>query len=386
MKINKQSLFVAVLLLAAISVPAASKPANTNAAPAAATATNGKPADIMANLFGDPVVAKGKGFEIKRSDMDALTAKFKTIMESQGRPIPPQGALDKIVLNELITQRLLLSKATDVDRAAAAKVVDLQMSNLLSQAGSPDNLEKQFKLRGTTPADYRTELMQLVTANEALKRELNIKITDAEVKEYYTNHPADFEEPEKVHVHHILLLTIDPTTQEPMAQDKKDAKHKQAEDILKQAKAGGDFAKLATQYSEDPGSKDMGGDLPPFDKEGDFAGGRMGPEFTAAAFSLSNNQVSDIVTTDYGYHIIKSYGKTPATKLALNSKIPNTEVTISDRLKDLLAQQKIGNLAQDYIDKMQKESKVEILDQGLKAAMDQDKAAATNAIPVAPIK
>jgi len=381
MKIKmKQSFFAAAVILAGFSLHAASKPA-APVAPAA-TATNAKSGDIMANLFGDPVVAKAKGFEIKRSDMDNLVTKFKTILQSQGRPVPPEDALDKIVLNELITQKLLLSKATDADRAAAAKTVDAQMTNLLAQAGSQDNLEKQFKLRGTTAAEYRNELMQLVTANESLKRELGIKISDADVKDYYTNHPTDFEEPEKVHVHHILFMTMDPTNGEPLPAAAKDAKRKQADDVLKKAKSGGDFNALAKQYSEDSTSRDTGGDLPPFDKDGEFAGGRMVPEFAAAAFSLSSNQVSDVVTTEYGYHIIKSYGKTPATKLALTDKIPNTEITISDRLKDVLAQQKLASQAPAFIEKLQKDADVQVLDPALKAAMDADKASATNAMPL----
>lgn len=374
MNIDMKQIFSAALIaVSVVSLQAASKPASTNAvmAPAAATSTNAKPGDVMTTLFGDPVVAKAKGFDIKRSDIDALVIKFKAVLTSQGRQVPEENVLEKMVLNELVTQRVLLSKATDADRANATKTVNLQVSNLLAQAGSQDALDKQFKIRGTTPADYRKELMDLVTANEALKRELNIKITDADAKDYYNSHPADFEEPEKVHVHHILFLTMEPTSGEQLADDKKQAKHKQAEDVLKRARAGEDFTALAKQYSEDPGSKANGGDLPAFDKEGDFGGGRMGPEFTTAACSLTNNQVSDIVTTEYGYHIIKSYGKTPAKKLALTDKIPSTEITISDRLKDVLAQQKLGTLAAPYLEKIQKDANVEIIDPALKGAMDE---------------
>ena len=73
------------------------------------------------------------------------------------------------------------------------------------------------------------------------------------------------------------------------------------------------------QYSEDPGSKDNGGELPAFPR------GQMVPEFEAAAFSLTNNQISDVVTTQYGYHIIQLLGKTPAKKLALTDKVPMTD-------------------------------------------------------------
>ena len=80
------------------------------------------------------------------------------------------------------------------------------------------------------------------------------------------------------------------------------------EGLLKRARAGEDFAKLAKEYSEDPGSKDKGGEYK-------FPRGQMVPEFEAAAFSLGTNQVSDIVTTRFGYHIIKLSEKIPARKV-----------------------------------------------------------------------
>ena len=93
-----------------------------------------------------------------------------------------------------------------------------------------------------------------------------------------------------------------------MTEEQKAAKRKEMEGLLKRARAGEDFAKLAKEYSEDPGSKDKGGEYT-------FPRGQMVPEFEAAAFSLNTNQVSDIVTTRFGYHIIKLSEKIPAQKV-----------------------------------------------------------------------
>ncbi len=86
----------------------------------------------------------------------------------------------------------------------------------------------------------------------------------------------------------------------------------------------------------------------------------MVPEFEAAAFSLTNNQVSDVITSSYGYHIIKQTGKTPAKKIEYS--------TISDKIKNYLTQQKIEKLAPAYMDKLQKDADVQIPDADLKAA------------------
>ena len=136
-----------------------------------------------------------------------------------------------------------------------------------------------------------------------------------------------------------------------MSKEVKEAKHKQMEDILKRARSGEDFAKLAKEYSEDPGSKDNGGEYI-------FPRGQMVPEFEAAAFSLNTNQISDIVTTQYGYHIIKLSEKIPARKIEL--------ATVADRVKQSLVLQAIQKQFPAYYAKIKKGAGVEILDERLK--------------------
>src|SRR4029077_13997828 len=127
-------------------------------------------------------------------------------------------------------------------------------------------------------------------------------------KKFYDENPAKFEQPETVRASHILLSTKDSSTNTELTDDKKAAKKKQAEDLVKRARAGEDFAKLAKEFSDDPGSKDKGGEYT-------FPRGQMVPEFEAAAFAMKTNQISDVVTTQFGYHIIKLIDKTPAHKI-----------------------------------------------------------------------
>ena len=144
-------------------------------------------------------------------------------------------------------------------------------------------------------------------------RVLNAAPTEADVQKYYDNNPKASELPEKVHVRHVAA-DDDPATRAPLADDQVKAKKKRIDDILKQARGGADFAALAKQYSEDPGTKDSGGELPPFAKASADPSHAMVPEFEAAAFSLTNNQISEVITTQYGYHIIELMDKTPARK------------------------------------------------------------------------
>jgi parvulin-like peptidyl-prolyl isomerase len=234
---------------------------------------------------------------------------------------------------------------------------------------------RQLKAVGMTLDDLRNKASQEAVAKEALKRVLNVAVTDAEISSFYTSHPSDFEQPEKVHVRHILLMTSDPTTKAPLSADQVAAKRKQMDDLLKRARAGEDFAALARQYSEDPGSKDNGGEYT-------FPRGQMVAEFEAAAFALTNNQVSDVITTQYGYHIIKLLDRIPAKTDDLTTVIDG--VTVSDSIKNYLIQQKITKAAPDYLNKLKKTSEVQIVDAKLKADADAEEAAAAAAAAAAP--
>jgi len=128
----------------------------------------------------------------------------------------------------------------------------------------------------------------------------SLQISDDLLKQQYMASIQQYQVPNRVHVEHILLMTVGKTDAEVEEIKKK------ADDVLKQVKKGGKFEDLAKKYSEDPGSKDKGGDL------GWITQGQTVPEFEKAAFSLSPGQVSDLVKSQYGFHIIKVVEKETA--------------------------------------------------------------------------
>src|SRR5207237_671091 len=138
-----------------------------------------------------------------------------------------------------------------------------------------------------------------------------VAVTPQDIESYYNQNVQQFQQPEQVRASHILLKT-----------EGKDeaAVRKQAEDILKEAKApGADFAALAKKNSEDEGSKANGGDLDYFGK------GRMVPEFEQAAFALQPGQISDLVKSQFGFHIIKVVDKKPASTRTLDEMRPQIQ-------------------------------------------------------------
>jgi parvulin-like peptidyl-prolyl isomerase len=367
MNTKSKIIFSAVLTAALIAMPRVQAATSGDAAPATSpdTSTNSKPADVMAALFGDPVIVKGKGFEIKQSQLDGVMDSIKARAAAAGQTVPTDE-LTKTVLDGLIGNQILFQMATDADKAEGKKDADRIFAQAIKQLGSQQAIEEQLKAAGKTFDDWRTEMTQQTTAQAVMIRVLNAAPADAEVTKYYDDNPKASEMPEQVHVRHILLMTMDATTHTPLPDDQVKAKKKQIDDILKQARAGADFAALAKQYSEDPGSKDDGGELPPFARAIDDPSHPMVPEFEAAAFSLTNSQISDVVTSQFGYHIIQLLDKTPARKLALTDKLSSGDATLADEIKNFITEQKLREVAPAYIEKLSHSSDVEILDPALK--------------------
>lgn len=204
------------------------------------------------------VVAEVNGVKLTEMDIETLVDKLSP--QLQGRFATPEGKKEIIdhMINELLMEQAALKKGLDKDPKVAA---------LLNSA-------------------RRQILVENLTANEIVKTE----VKDEQAKKWYSDNIADLMQPEKVRASHILL------------KDEETAKK-----VLAKAKVkGADFAKLAQQYSEDPSVKENNGDLGFFTKD------RMVAEFSKTAFALAPGEISDVVATQYGFHIIKLEEKQPA--------------------------------------------------------------------------
>ncbi len=328
-------------------------PVTTARAAQTSAATAASADSKSSNLFGNVILAKGKGVEVKRSQLDEEIVRVKSQAAANGRPIPADQTtmMEQQILDQLINVQILQGKATEADKAAGKAAAEKRLVEVKSKLGTEEAFKRQLTLMGATEDEVLRKWGDALTAESVLKRELKINITDADARKYYDDNPSRFEQPEMVRASHILLSTRDSVTGTELPDDKKAAKRKQIEDLLKRARAGEDFAKLAQEHSEDPGSKDKGGEYK-------FPRGQMVPEFEAAAFSLKTNQISDVVTTSFGYHIIKLSEKIPAEKVDYAKAEAN--------LKEGLAAQAMQKQFPEYIKGLRKEAAVEILDEKLK--------------------
>jgi peptidyl-prolyl cis-trans isomerase C len=328
-------------------------------------ATEGAKPSKADALFDDPVVARGKGVEVKRSQLDEtfIAAKANAAANNVTFSEAERGLLEARLLNELVVSKILTAKATDADKAKANEAADKFIADTRKQFTSDDAFAERLKMNKLTLPELRSKLVTEAVPSTVLERELKtqISVTDADVKKFYSENPSKFEQPEMVHAAHILIGTRDMTAGTELGDDQKKAKREVADGLLKRAKAGEDFAALAKKYSEDPGSKDNGGEYT-------FPRGQMMPEFESAAFALKKGEVSSIVTTSYGYHIIKLIEKLPAKTIGLAEASP--------KLKEFLTAQEGQKIAPAYFKKLKADAGIEIVDEKLKAAVaDAEKAA-----------
>jgi peptidyl-prolyl cis-trans isomerase D len=170
------------------------------------------------------------------------------------------------------------------------------------------------------------------------KLEAGVTVTQDDLRSYYEQHRDQYKTPEQVKVSHILIKTPLPGPDNKV--DEKGAAEAQhrAEDLLKQVKGGANFEDLAKKYSEDPGSAKQGGSL------GWIGRGQTVPEFEKAAFSLPKGQMSDLVKSSYGFHIIRVDDKQEAHAKSLDEVKSEIEPIVKHQLADQAAQKKAGEL------------------------------------------
>jgi peptidyl-prolyl cis-trans isomerase C len=305
------------------------------------------------SLFPDKVVAQGKGVEVKQSELDETMIALRASLAAQGQALPDAdrarlmtNALDRIVMTRLVSAR-----ATADEKIQAKKKAEEYVAEVRKKLPSEEAFKRRLEANGMKLETFFGKAEEETLVRLVVEREVGgkIMVTDADIQKFYDDNAKAFDQPEMVKVNHILLTILESGTKTEIAPEKKKEKRELIDKLLQRAKGGEDFAKLAKEFSEDLGSKERGGEYI-------FPRGRMVPEFEAAAFALMPGQISDVVTTQFGYHIIKLQEKVAPKKLAL--------AEVSARIKDGLLSQQIQKQLPDYYKKLKEEAGVKFTLEG----------------------
>lgn len=308
---------------------------------------------------GSKTVAKVNGEKITRTELDKRMKKVKLAYEGQGMKFEgEQGqmmlkAVEQQQLEEMINQLLMMQAAENEKVIATDDVVNKRFEEIKKNFGSEQKFNDAMKMYGYTEKELK-EMLKYDITYAALydKVTKDVKVTDQDIKQYYEqNKETKYKDPEKAKIRHILVAF---ETQDKKTKRTDEQAKKEAEKIIAELNAGADFAKLAKEKSDDPGSKNEGGLLK--DQSGSDMIPKVGngfvPEFSDAAFALKAGQLTNKpVKTQFGYHIIKVEAKTVEKQLTFEEA--------KEKIQKELPAVKKQEIFNKYMDNVRANAKVE---------------------------
>lgn len=216
----------------------------------------------------------------------------------------------------------------------------LIMKRLLIKEAKKENIEKEKEFQ-----ERLSEIKDQLLIEMLLKKKLvqDVKIDEGEIKKYYEAHKEEFKKPEEINTRHILLKT-----------------EEEAKQVQERLTKGEDFIELAKRYSIDPSAKTTGGEI------GFHPRGSLVPEYEEEAFKLKRvGQVSGIVKTRFGYHIIRLEGVKPPSYA--------TYEEVKELIRQKLIQEKQGQLLENYINELKKNAKIKVNEEIFKEEKPSEK-------------
>ena len=261
-----------------------------------------------------------------------------------GAPISiSEQDLLKEALNMVIEERLQIQEGKKFGFVIDKDAVDAAMEEIIKKNDLADGqLQEMLKREGRTLKSYKNHIRDQIMVSKITRFEIGnrVKVSEKSIIKYYKENQKEFWQEGKVKARHILFIAERGSSEKIRRE-----KLQQAKKILLKLRKGNDFAKLAMKYSEDI-SASNGGDV------GFVGRGKMVPEFEEAVFNLKPGQVSDIVKTEYGYHIIKVEEVLPGKTLTLKD--------VKNRIHKILFMQKQKQVYDDWIDELKNSAFIEI--------------------------
>lgn len=288
----------------ATAPPATPAPAPGTPAPVTPGAAPGGEPEAIARPV-DPgqlpaVVARVNGQEIKKEELIDRAQEMRVqLARTRGIQVPPSAGFYREILDGIVAHKLLLAEAKNLGITITDAEADQMMQAFKSRFPSQEVFQKQLDANKTTEAELRQKMRDDADSkvNKLIQTRIaaSVQVSEADARAFYDQNQQRMKTPPQAHLRHILIAV---KPQAPAA-DRQKARQK-ADDLLAQIKNGGDFAQLAAQNSDDPGSKTQGGDLAWIQP------GQTVPQFEQAAFALKQpNDLSPVVETRFGYHIIQ---------------------------------------------------------------------------------
>jgi parvulin-like peptidyl-prolyl isomerase len=291
----------------------------------------------------DDVMARVNGTKIYRKDVKDIVQSILIMQDTQ----PDAGAVTKLAddaLDSLIALELLYQESQARGIKVSNTDVDAEINRSKSRFPDAQTFQAVLKSRGMTEKNLRSDTQKTMAVDRLLESTVwkDLKVTPEQVKSFYDSNKEEFRHPAQIRVSHILIRVPEGAS----AADRAAAK-KRAAALLDQLKAGGDFATLAHKQSEDASSAPRGGDL------GYIAKGEMEESFEKPAFALAPGQLSEVISTPYGFDIIKVTDQRGAGYAPLSE--------VEERIRTVLEKFERQKRQADLVAQLRQKAKVEVL-------------------------
>jgi peptidyl-prolyl cis-trans isomerase C len=302
------------------------------------------PAPAIPERLGD-AVAKVNDKAITRQQLNDVMVNDLRMLAQQGTQLTPEQrqGYERQVLNKLVDQEVLIQAASKTQVADVDKKVDDRIAQIKATFPDPKMFDEQLQKMGRSMEQVRGDVRQMLVVQAFVETEFasKVKIKDEQVKAFYDEHPDYFAKPAQIRASHILV-TVPPDASDDVKKTKRASIDKARERVTTGKE---DFAKVASELSDCP-SKAKGGDLEFFGKN------QMVPEFDKAAFALKIDEISEVVTTQFGYHVIKKTGDQPAEKRPLDA--------MKESIEKFLKKQQVDKQLEQFVEAQRKTAKVEM--------------------------
>lgn len=292
----------------------------------------------------DAMAATVNGVKITSGEVDRELGNM--LMQYRNR-IPPDQIESMIpmfkqkALESLVNMNLLKGAVIKEQISVEESSIEEKFAEVAGRFPDQEQFEKQLAMAGLTKEKLRSDIDQNLKIEKLLEEKLVVEseVSDEDISEYFEQNKETFKRPEEVKASHILI-SKSPDDSEEAKKEKQD----KLSELRKQIIDGADFAELATAHSDCP-SKSKGGDLGFFTRE------KMVPPFSDAAFSLEKGEMSGIVETDFGYHLIKTTDKHEAGVVPLEE--------VKEDIKGYLTMQNEQDAFKKYINELSAVSDIE---------------------------
>ena len=265
------------------------------------------------------------------------------LLATTGQAIRPEMMMEarKMVLENLIDRELLYQQSRKKGITVKDAEVNEQLDQIKKQYPSEQAFKDSMAEDQLTEATVKSRIKMNMAVQQFVEKEFAGKsdVTEVEVKAFYDGHPEYFTEPEAIRVSEITIR-VDPKADAA----KKEEARKKAQDLQKRLQKGDDFAILAKDFSQSP-SAAQGGDM------GMIPRGKMPQPFDDAAFALKPGEVSAVVETPLGFHLIKVHEKKPEKTVPLKE--------VEERIRQHLAGEKLKQRVEQYLTEVKKTAKIE---------------------------